>query len=102
VSAAAKFTPGPWHVHGANGNVVYAPDGWIADVRAGTKGSHGPAAQANANLIAAAPDLYAACKALIAYQESEEEWSILVATKAYESAVAMARAAIAKAEGASS
>lgn len=56
-SSPAKHTPGPWLVKGGNGNLVYSAQGWIADVRAGTKGSHGSEVNANARLIAAAPEL---------------------------------------------
>jgi hypothetical protein len=63
----AKFTPGPWRVEGANQNLVYAADGWIADVRAGVKGSLSKVAQANTHLIAAAPDLYAKCEKIVAW-----------------------------------
>src|SRR5690606_26189078 len=46
----------------------------------------------------AAPELYAACKAIVAYQESEAEWSVLEGMGVYDKAVAAARYAIAKAE----
>lgn len=59
-----RYTPGPWRVEGANGNLVYSPDGWIADIRGGTTGSHSPVASANARLVAAAPDLLAALQEL--------------------------------------
>lgn len=54
----APHSPGPWTVEGVNGNLIYAPDGWIADVRGGTKGSHGETAKANARLIASAPTMH--------------------------------------------
>lgn len=55
---APNHTPGPWHVGGKDRTVIFAEDGYaVAD----TKSFHGKhrdgAAQANAHLIAAAPDL---------------------------------------------
>lgn len=64
----AKHTKGPWHVsEKAMKPIIYDADGWaIADART-FHGKHGDdEAIANANLIAAAPDLLAAlCEYMI-------------------------------------
>lgn len=88
-----KHTPGPWTVdtqwtHG-NAGFVHAGEG---SPRAGARvaivtGMGGPTgpwwdeAEANARLIAAAPDLLAACEAALAWHECETEsdhcWSMV-------------------------
>ncbi len=55
-----KHTPGPWIIKGTNKNLVYSKKGLIAEVWGGTKGGVSKATEANARLIAAAPDLLAA------------------------------------------
>lgn len=61
VSMKAKHTPGPWHIHQAT-----QTDGsyLILDRQDKIVGytSSSNEAEANANLMAAAPDLYIACK----------------------------------------
>lgn len=84
-------TPGPWAV---DGSCIYAPDGAIlAQV-------HNPGATQNdypllpnRNLMAAAPDLLEACRALLAAAPHDGEGIQRV------NACNQARAAIAKAEG---
>ena len=65
----AKFTPGPWHEHG--GAVVYGNDDdngngdVVVDMLAGHVRRSPEELNANARLIAAAPDLYEACEAAL-------------------------------------
>ena len=67
--AESKHTPGPWTAHtdavGTNPDILVdaAGHGIIADIGGGDL----PARQANANLIAAAPELLAVLKEYLAY-----------------------------------
>ena len=60
-----KFTPGPWQ---ANGNGVYAAGGTIGILKS-YQGSYGHLTEVekglNLQLAAAAPDLLAACEAIL-------------------------------------
>lgn len=81
----SKHTPGPWEVEGVGQVIVPArPPAWrtLADIY----GEHGDEEQADADahLIAAAPDLLWACEALLSGSAK---------------APLLARAAIAKAKG---
>lgn len=76
--SGAKHTPGPWSVdHDHPNPVIVTDDLYIAEVmddcwdesRAGA-GDPDAEQRANASLIAAAPDLLAACEATIAAFES--------------------------------
>jgi hypothetical protein len=94
-----KHTPGPWEVGGAFSNKTYvvAGEGCIARCDDGEEGyDH----LANARLIAAAPDLLEALKALLVMCHSPEPVKLdeaLTWRENDERAEAMARAAIAKA-----
>lgn len=101
MSTQPKFTPGPWVV-----NIDKQGGAWTYDIRTaaphnpgGTLGKHiatvNPQMQArgenNASLIAAAPDLYAACEMVLVSAEDggdmeDIDWNML-------------RAALAKARG---
>lgn len=62
----ATHTPGPWHIEKSRGNrfVVRDKDNNVPGVcTVYDYGEHGPA-EINARLIAAAPDLLEACKAI--------------------------------------
>lgn len=96
----SKFTPGPWFVLGKNedgyplisGQPFYKghPDP-LYHVLVVSNGADDEAADADAKLIAAAPDLYAALKeAFIAFAHDDEGpvWA--------DSTIAKARAALAK------
>ena len=89
----SKHTPGPWEVHTAAVNFATTPreseirGGNHVVVRLGVM--HHETAQANARLIAAAPDLLAALQLIANF--SNEDVSDMVRD--------IARAAIAKAEG---
>lgn len=104
----SKFTPGPWYVvdllwDDSDCVVANREDPHGAEIICDTSESmwHGFAEddverwQANAVLIAAAPDLLAACKALIAQAVSSVEYSDWPALQA---AVEQGYAAIAKAQ----
>lgn len=83
----AQHTPGPWHAMPfKGGETIYAADSHrVAECLA--SGKHGEAAEANARLIAAAPELLAALQNILAANPDLAE----VADEA--------RAAIAKATG---
>lgn len=112
-----QHTPGPWivHPHSILAYVVPAahakrPIGGAADeqedlnnyaqdiVSATFPDRHRSDAEvmANIRLIAAAPDLLAACQALVSYDESDDANGLLFMQK-YADAVNKARAAIARA-----
>ena len=82
-----KHTPGPWHYEDGTKTIrsettnywIATMDSWDVAV------DHG----ANAALIAAAPDLLAACNAALAYLDAEDSAGL----------VAEIAAAVAKAEG---
>lgn len=103
--SAAKHTPGPWQYEKmADPNrptsfTIYGPTGRLAVVDTGFAGVPGKdEADANGTLIAAAPDLLAACKiALLAFDtmiKFEESRQFCDPGQ-----MVMLRAAIAKAEG---
>ena len=88
-----KFTPGPWRYDRTNGSpttgehmIAGAKPGYLAEVRDCGSGD----VRANAHLIAAAPDLYAALNGLL---------GLLDAGSLYEPQAYAARAALAKARG---
>jgi hypothetical protein len=90
----ARHTPGPWRVctkpSTADGFSILQPDGRaVAHTRRGWEANDGATNVANACLIAASPDMYAALKAL----------SEATTARASTAAAALVRAAIVKAEG---
>lgn len=100
MSNDTKWTPGPWRVGPVDDTVVTAPDG--SEIAA-IDGDYNepdlwPVMEANARLIAAAPDLYAAL-------ESQMRATTLALQSAGHSAqdvadcTAQARAALCKARG---
>ena len=89
---STAHTPGPWITNGYR--YIYGPDYYIlCDV-----GPIDIVSSANARLIAAAPELLAALKALLQLDESDER--IRGESMRRKPAQDTARAAIAKAEGA--
>ena len=101
----SKHTPGPWFVFG-NGHCVGGPKGFIdGDPREQTAGvamcgmrlRTDDEAEANARLIAAAPDLLAACEMLIS--DPSEEWSQTAFDRRVGAARDLALAAVKKAKG---
>lgn len=89
-------TPGPWHVGGKFDSIVYDADGCAIANATTYHGKHADrAASENARLIAAAPDLLAALRDMVAnYVDTYgDEGDDAPAT------VKAALAAIAKAEG---
>ena len=87
-----RFTPGPWEYHSGVGPtfvIEAATAGQFARVSRWTQGNRAEA-EANARLIAAAPDLYEALQAFIdagdGHDDFTDEWPA-------------ARAALAKARG---
>jgi hypothetical protein len=99
MSNVSKHTEGPWV---ARGNHVFSGDTKIVVAVKGGVVVRGNAGQ-NARLIAAPPDLLAACEALLAadlYADNEGIWRFADSdTTDGAAAVALARAAIAKAKG---
>ena len=67
----SKHTPGPWEV-GASGTDIYypiTPDSWVYVASASTRGA-GDNDEANAKLIAAAPDMADALQATLHFLET--------------------------------
>jgi hypothetical protein len=65
----AQPTPGPWEIE-QNGRArldISAPENQCGGYLIATMNPHAPCKEANARLIAAAPDLFAALKALYAF-----------------------------------
>lgn len=102
-----KHTPGPWHLSSKGDGRTYVEGGDTADDIACLLMDHAQSENnANARLIAAAPDLLAACKAIIA-THPKHHWRIgspgsvaRMEQEEQEAAIELARAAIAKAGGA--
>jgi len=102
----AQHTPGPWRLHPVNDTAVIAMDGTGV---AGMAGDYDdtdtwPIMEANARLIAAAPDMLAACKGLldIIYDsQGVAGWHMNGALATWDEFedVAALEAAISKAEG---
>lgn len=61
----SEHTPGPWAVRRGNDLEITSNAGNVEAVINSRKGS--PTAEANAHLIAAAPDLLSACETALAY-----------------------------------
>lgn len=64
-----KHTPGPWSVAETQEGTLIKSDvepGYFARIQGACAGAHGKQGAANARLIAAAPELLAACKATVA------------------------------------
>lgn len=99
MSENVKHTPGPWHVKRAavltDGGYDYAicsaDTEVIAEAFARTSATNWPPAEANARLIAAAPEMYEALKALLGHLES---WKVI---ETADGDIAKARAALQKA-----
>jgi hypothetical protein len=89
---SADHTPGPWVVDRSRNIVAHSPVGavFLADVYSGGPGI--ATANANARLIAAAPDLLAALESLTDVAEHDGECLS-------EGHITTARAAIARAKG---
>ena len=90
-----KWTPGPWRYDRTNGSpttgehmIAGAKPGYLAEVRDCGSGD----VRANAHLIAAAPDLYAALEAMTARMS-------LYSGHHDDALTAMGKAALAKARG---
>lgn len=96
---AGKPTPGPWTVdlprHAKGRIVTIAANG--LDIAVTTNVLPRPTAEANANLIATAPELLAVVRTVAHWQPTIEPEQ--VATSSLDRAIYAARAAIAKAEG---
>ncbi len=86
MSGEPKFTPGPWSI------VRYCEEIEIANIADIMHFYGGEAADANAALIAAAPELYAALENMVA-------WASLEDTPRLADLLGAARAALAKARG---
>lgn len=91
-----KFTKGEWSYDDIETNAIYADeDKIICDMNYSCDEISMEEVEANARLIAAAPDLFEACKMLMEIVGDEE-----VALVNYSNAVDAAEKAIAKAKGA--
>ena len=105
-----KHTPGPWEVradpsHYDSFTTVVAGSGeqrkgMLREMIVEIGGWAGiETAEANARLIAAAPDLLAACQRLVTLIDESDQWSDVVSGTAMGEIVNEARTAVAKAEG---
>lgn len=70
MNATVSHTPGPWHVGGKNGSIVYdAAGNAVADAKT-FHGRHDAEVQtANAQLIADAPTMLEACQLMLQWLE---------------------------------
>lgn len=97
---ASKHTPGPWTFHrpwSGFSQITGPNDELVFGIAAGSVDEKRPdcECEANARLIAAAPDLLAALKTLSHYDQEPDA----VGMTEYDAALAAALAAIARAEG---
>ena len=92
----AEHTPGPWRVPNSIPTDVVdsAHNRWIADCKVSVNGPPKEEQEANARLIAASPDLLAACEWIV-----QPDHAIGSNAEFKEKATEIARAAIAKAKG---
>jgi hypothetical protein len=91
-------TPGPWHVGGNAGRIVYDADGRAVGNATVYHGSWQlDRMQANARLIAAAPDLLTSCEAFVTAADLPA--GIAPSPIMVEAMISAAQAAIAKAKG---
>lgn len=73
-----KFTPGPWRTGGAGKVIIYAGDGFAVANATIYHGRQEPGeSQANARLIAAAPDLLASMLNIRAMADTSGDHAIL-------------------------
>lgn len=71
----SEHTPGPWHVHENAPNEIWAKRGPIAMTTArAVDADFGNEEEANAQLIAAAPDMLEACNGLLHRWNKEGKW----------------------------
>ena len=95
----SKHTPGPW-THEGYGGITGTENGRKYNVACVYLRIPAGRQEANARLIAAAPDLLDALEGIIGYFDSENSVSVSQATiKASSDEIKAARAAIAKATG---
>jgi hypothetical protein len=98
-----KFTPGPWSIHPVASTAVVGSTGFVVAACGGhSSNARDPEElhselQANARLIAAAPDLLEAARAAMLVLAGEHDTD-----SARQHAESLARAAIAKAAGSAS
>lgn len=96
--SAGTHTPGPWRVGPVDDTVVTDADGKEVAAIDGDYNSpdEWPRMEANARLIAAAPELLGALRFILAFYEPGQTY---LDTNAWKQAEASARRAVAKAEG---
>ena len=101
---STAFTPGPWAVEACqNSHIVFQKSSRrvVCDVNrcyaTGNK-AHQGRQEADAQLIAAAPDLLAACRLFLIYHDSVDEYDVAMML-AYAAAEQAIRAAVTKAAG---
>lgn len=103
-SKSSAHTPAPWHLYDGDADWLHVCDAdqhWLADIGISNDGDVDPEeSDANAHLIAAAPELLAALKTLSdSMCMAEEAEHLLECDDAKSCSLCIARAAIAKAEG---
>lgn len=89
-----KATPGPWHIGGAHGVIVYAGDGYAVASCATYHGRFtNEEAERNSNLIAAAPDLYEALNEIVkSLSDQDDEGMIEHAQQMIDARLALSKA----------
>jgi hypothetical protein len=93
----AKHTPGPWHVGGKNSTIVFSPGGFaVADAKVFHKKHGHREAEANAQLMASAPDLVENLADCVSVLENLEKMGVRLSMVAL-SIMDKSRAAISKA-----
>lgn len=70
-------TPGPWFHIGQGDVVTMSKSGEVTGDVAAAYCTHGPEGEANARLIAAAPDLLRAAQNVLSHKRGEDDWLIL-------------------------
>ena len=111
-----KHTPGPWHIENRYADYVAiegleSPDGYCPEIAAIELDEHGghlsPEQKANANLIAAVPDLLAVAERLVEigelanneYDKWDQQAHLFAMVERLQNLYDEAQAAIAKAKG---
>lgn len=91
-----KHSPAPWRIEEFWGiiNICDADNSPVVYELAG-----GETEQADAALIAAAPDLLEACKALMRFEAIRDDEEASIQRNRYDTALSLIESAIAKAEG---
>lgn len=101
----AKHTPRPWRIEGRtpeNAIIIRAESSWPALVPEFNEVVRDSEQEANARLIASAPELLEACKVMLAaasWNDRDKCWNIGPMAETEDGKITLLKAAISKAEG---